>query len=247
MASQTKLGGLLDSFHQLALVTAAICHDIDHPGNTNAFEISSASELALRYNDRGVLENHHSATAWSILRKPANNIFAGFTMPTMKKLRMVICTSILFTDMSEHFSLMKTFFGVAKRDDGAEWSPADENESKMLANVLLHSADLSNPTRPWVVGRKWAKLIGEEFNNQVAMEKEMGLPWEKWMQTNNELEHAKGEGNFIKFVIRPWWETIATIFPFLDFATENLETNFTNYGKLVKEEEAKLASQEAQG
>ena len=38
---------------------AAIIHDFDHTGTTNNFHINSGSGLALLYNDRAVLENHH--------------------------------------------------------------------------------------------------------------------------------------------------------------------------------------------
>ena len=38
---------------------AAIIHDYDHSGTTNSFHVNSASDLALLYNDRAVLENHH--------------------------------------------------------------------------------------------------------------------------------------------------------------------------------------------
>ena len=38
---------------------AAIIHDFDHTGTTNNFHINSGSKLAILYNDRAVLENHH--------------------------------------------------------------------------------------------------------------------------------------------------------------------------------------------
>ena len=38
---------------------AAIIHDFDHTGTTNNFHINSGSGLAILYNDRAVLENHH--------------------------------------------------------------------------------------------------------------------------------------------------------------------------------------------
>jgi calcium/calmodulin-dependent 3',5'-cyclic nucleotide phosphodiesterase len=38
---------------------AAIIHDYDHSGTTNNFHINSDSKLAILYNDRAVLENHH--------------------------------------------------------------------------------------------------------------------------------------------------------------------------------------------
>ncbi len=45
-------------------------HDYGHPGLTNDFLIATSDPLAVRYNDRSPLENHHSAAAFSVLRKP---------------------------------------------------------------------------------------------------------------------------------------------------------------------------------
>jgi hypothetical protein len=38
----------------LALLLASICHDLEHPGTTNAFQVNTGSALALRYNDASV-------------------------------------------------------------------------------------------------------------------------------------------------------------------------------------------------
>ena len=51
------------------MFVAALCHDIDHPGHTNAFEINISSELAIMYSDDCVLEHHHAATTFRVLRR----------------------------------------------------------------------------------------------------------------------------------------------------------------------------------
>ena len=38
----------------LGLLVAALCHDVDHTGKTNAFEINKESDLALTYHDKAV-------------------------------------------------------------------------------------------------------------------------------------------------------------------------------------------------
>lgn len=43
---------LLSPLEELVLLLAAVCHDLDHDGRTNAFHVSVHSELAQRYNDR---------------------------------------------------------------------------------------------------------------------------------------------------------------------------------------------------
>jgi hypothetical protein len=55
------------SIDRLALLLAAIAHDVDHPANTNQFEIDTLSDLALLHNDQSVLENHHLVTTFNIM------------------------------------------------------------------------------------------------------------------------------------------------------------------------------------
>lgn len=44
-----------------------------------------------------------------------------------------------------------------------------------LQNVLLHSADISNLTRPFEISEKWSNLVFEEFLHQGDMERSKGL------------------------------------------------------------------------
>ena len=59
----TNASQFLTHLDVLAMLVAALCHDIDHPGNTNSFEINMNSELALVHNDISVLESHHASTS----------------------------------------------------------------------------------------------------------------------------------------------------------------------------------------
>lgn len=231
--SQTRLGDCLDKLHQLAMLTAAVCHDIDHPGHTNAFEINSSSLLALRYNDRSVLENHHASTGWSILRNQESNIFTGLSLAELKQVRDLFVSSIIYTDMAKHMHLLDKFKDA--NNNNPNWAPQRPEEKKLLCNVLIHTADLSNPARQWKTATAWARLIGQEFNNQVSKEKEMKLPYAPFMETNNELEHVKGEIGFLNYVIKPWWSHMATVFPFLDFALQNVRDNQAKYEEKAAE------------
>ena len=52
--------GLSSRFSQLetlAVLVAAILHDVGHPGLNNTFHVKQQTTLALRYNDRSVLES----------------------------------------------------------------------------------------------------------------------------------------------------------------------------------------------
>ncbi|XP_073660642.1 high affinity cGMP-specific 3',5'-cyclic phosphodiesterase 9A isoform X3 [Tursiops truncatus] len=90
MYSMTWLCGLQEKFSQmdiLILMTAAICHDLDHPGYNNTYQINARTELAIRYNDISPLENHHCAVAFQILSQPECNIFSSVPAEGFKQIR----------------------------------------------------------------------------------------------------------------------------------------------------------------
>ena len=61
LISQTGVKDRLSDLEIFALLFSAIIHDYQHTGTTNNFHIQSNSSLAIMYNDRSVLENHHVA------------------------------------------------------------------------------------------------------------------------------------------------------------------------------------------
>jgi hypothetical protein len=54
-----------------------VIHDFEHGGLTNDFLVNSADELAIRYNDRSPLENHHLAAAFSLMRQTDYNFLGN--------------------------------------------------------------------------------------------------------------------------------------------------------------------------
>ena len=51
----------------------------------------------------------------------------------------------------------------------------EEHRSKVLC-FLLHSADISNPAKPWDIHNRWTTRIMEEFFQQGDREKQLSLP-----------------------------------------------------------------------
>ena len=83
----------LEPLHILALLVAAVGHDVDHPGLNNAFLCASNDTLAMRYNDLSVLENHHAATTFEILAEKRCNMLATIT-PEQRKEVSSTCTHL---------------------------------------------------------------------------------------------------------------------------------------------------------
>ncbi|KAG2485174.1 hypothetical protein HYH03_016064 [Edaphochlamys debaryana] len=99
----------LDSLGLLAAYWAAIVHDYGHPGLTNDFLINTADPLAVRYNDRSPLENHHAAASFSAMRRPELDFTASLSKSEKAAFRKQVIDMILATDMKQHFSLISQF------------------------------------------------------------------------------------------------------------------------------------------
>ena len=71
---QTDVASFLNQEDILGLFIGCLGHDIDHPGWNNAYEVNSGGDIAIMYNDNSVLENHHAATTFGILRREGCDI-----------------------------------------------------------------------------------------------------------------------------------------------------------------------------
>jgi len=56
---QIDLSQFFTQLDVACLFLAALGHDVGHPGTNNAYAIRTKNPLALLYNDKSVLENHH--------------------------------------------------------------------------------------------------------------------------------------------------------------------------------------------
>ena len=162
LIAKCKADDYLDSFNILSILVGALGHDLGHDGFNNAFHAATNSELAIMYNGVSILENYSAAYLFRILRKPKCNIFARLSDADMNKMRRRLIDLILDTDAKNHFMLMTRF----------KHSMEIKQVSRgLLSSMILHVSDVSNPTRPGPIARKWAYAVQEEFFRQGDKEK----------------------------------------------------------------------------
>ncbi|KAJ8316198.1 hypothetical protein KUTeg_006212, partial [Tegillarca granosa] len=116
------------------LLTACVCHDLDHPGYNNTYQINAKTELAIRYNDISPLENHHCAVAFKILSNPECNIFANTDKDTYKRIRSGMTMLILATDMARHGEIMDNF--KAKIEMGFDHKDKENLDTGLVTLIL---------------------------------------------------------------------------------------------------------------
>merc|ERR1712205_68174 len=111
--------------HFMSLVAGAM-HDVGHPGRNNPFLAKTMDPLALRYNDKSILENMHVALAFETMQadRECSWISQLHTSeehgPNLQQyVRKGLINMVLATDQakhSKHLSQLKAF--VAEEKEG---------------------------------------------------------------------------------------------------------------------------------
>ncbi|XP_039673149.1 high affinity cGMP-specific 3',5'-cyclic phosphodiesterase 9A isoform X1 [Perca fluviatilis] len=214
----TDLKSKMDSIDLLIMLTSAVCHDLDHTGYNNAYQINARTELALRYNDISPLENHHCAVAFEILEKTESNIFRNVSMDQYKRIREGIIKCILATDMTRHNEILNKFKSILPAFDFNNRDHRDvvrREQKTVLMMILIKVSDISNEARPMEVAEPWLDCLLQEFYNQSDVEKLEGLPVTPFMDRDKVTKPSSQTG-FIRFVLLPLFIELANLFPCLE-------------------------------
>ncbi|XP_076757418.1 phosphodiesterase dunce isoform X5 [Xylocopa sonorina] len=219
-----------------AALFAATIHDVDHPGLTNQFLINSSSELALMYNDESVLENHHLAVAFKLLQNEGCDIFVNMTKKQRQTLRKMVIDMVLSTDMSKHMSLLadlKTMVETKKVAGSGVLLLDNYTDRIQVLENLVHCADLSNPTKPLPLYRRWVGLLMEEFFLQGDREREQNMDISP-MCDRHSATIEKTQVGFIDYIVHPLWETWADlVHPDAQDILDTLEENRDWYQSMI--------------
>ena len=240
----------LDDLSKFAIIIGALGHDLKHPGQNNMFHITTRSKIAIRYNDKSVLENYHIANIFKLVKEDKYNIFKPFKPEEYRIMRRRIIEGILATDMKKHQKVIgkiKNRAEVFKIKNGKNFNKifneTDANKlfdaQQEVLNMLIHSADISNPAKPIKISEQWTDKVYEEFFRQGDLEKKMGYPVSMMCDrlTTNVNQAMIG---FISFVVMPTIDILYNILPELPEYSKYIQENLKKYQlEFSKDEQAK--------
>eukprot|EP00741_Cyanophora_paradoxa_P008317 tig00001292_g8046.t1 len=228
MLTTNEAARFLQPIDVYALLVSAVCHDCDHPGLNNTYQVNAGTALAEAYNDQAVLENHHIATGLRLIKRPDCDILSPLSPEERRHFRKMFIHSILCTDMSKHvehtqklscrtMALKEKSFGT-----GAEVSLEDR---LLLTSSLLHAADISNVVRPFATCRQWAERVAAEFASQGELEVSQGLPRTPFTDMSDATAIHRMELNFIDFITAPFFTALRGLLPTLEEVLERMREN----------------------
>lgn len=236
----TGLVSTIGEIETLGLIVACLCHDLDHRGTNNSFQVKSSSPLAQLYST-SVMERHHFDQCLMILNSEGNQIFSSLSPDEYKNVIHVLEEAILATDIAIYFKNRPVFFKLIDAEEyNIIFSPdGSSGDRKLLRGMLMTACDIAAITKPWDIQKVVAQLVASEFFQQGDIEKtQLNIEPADMMNREKSDELPKMQVTFIDHVCLPIYEAFAKLFPkHLKPLLNGVITNRNNWIKLAQEQD----------
>lgn len=247
LAINSGLMEQMSPMEKFALITAALCHDLEHPGFNNLKLLEKDEVLDPRVKSYASLEKHHSLRAFEVMVDTDIDLLSGFNTSAYYTFRAMVVNVILSTDMTKHKEYLERAQSI--QDDGDLMgaivqsgkdlgSPGNISHRSSLVifamQLLIKAADISNPFKPFPVAAMWAVRVTDEFFEQGRQEAEAGLDVTPTCDRTKQTRVGLQKG-FIDFLAKPYFSCVGNMFPKLKTHFERVLENRAKWDSLTDE------------
>ncbi|OHT04912.1 hypothetical protein TRFO_27536 [Tritrichomonas foetus] len=211
-----RMRKFLRPHHTIAILLAALLHDIDHRGFNTSFHIKTKSPLWVAYGDDSPLEKHQLSIAIKLLHDSL--ITKNKMLYKDEIFWSVFSASFMATDMVKHFDYMEKFQVLT-----TAFNSSNEKHLLLLAQLILKCGNVGNCTRPFDVASLMAKRLQDEYKIQAAREAKLKVEISGMGEINSDKSGniAELEISFYTAIVLPLLKTLGTTVPELsDFAIQ---------------------------
>ncbi|XP_060078582.1 cGMP-specific 3',5'-cyclic phosphodiesterase-like isoform X2 [Ylistrum balloti] len=237
MFTMLYTGGLKPMFKDIEILTllvGCLCHDLDHRGTNNAFQVKVVSPLAMLYST-SVMEHHHFDHCIMILNSEGNNIFQSLSSEEYRTVIKMLEHAILSTDLALYFKKRGDFKSLI---DNGETTFDTEQNKELLRAMMMTACDVAAITKPWEIQKEVAQLVANEFFEQGDIEKDkLGEKPIAMMDREKVDELPKMQVGFIDAICIPVYKMFAEMNKKLDPLYKGVMNNRDNWQKMADEHE----------
>ncbi|KAM6977884.1 rod cGMP-specific 3',5'-cyclic phosphodiesterase subunit alpha [Aplochiton taeniatus] len=235
----------------MAMVTAGLCHDLDHRGTNNLYQVKSANPLA-KLHGSSILERHHLDMGKTLLRDDQLNIYQNLSRSQHEFVIHLMDIAIIATDLALYFKKRTMFQKIVDQsktyEDWNEWTKymmLETTRKEIVMAMMMTACDLSAIAKPWEVQSKVALSVAAEFWEQGDLERtvleQQPIPM---MDRNKAPDLPKLQCGFIDFVCAFVYKEFSRFHVQITPMLDRLLNNRKEWNALKEEHEAKLAALE---
>lgn len=213
----------------LIMLVGCLCHDLDHRGTNNTFQLKTESPIATLYGT-STMERHHFDHSVMILKSEGCNIFDSLNNDDYKLAMKMLEDLILSTDLALYFQKREAFQHQVETHT-ADWTQFESRE--VLRGMMMTACDVSAITKPFDVQQRIAELVASEFFQQGDIERtEFSSEPTPMMDRQKHGELPKMQVGFIDFVCLPLYKVFYHINPLLKPLYDGVIDNRKNWQNL---------------
>ncbi|XP_048459904.1 rod cGMP-specific 3',5'-cyclic phosphodiesterase subunit alpha-like [Rhincodon typus] len=231
----------------LAMVTAAFCHDIDHRGTNNLYQMKSQDPLA-KLHGSSIMERHHLEFSKTLLQDEDLNIFQNLNRRQYEHVLHLMDIAIIATDLALYFKKRTMFQKIVDLsetyENDEEWVQfmiLETTRKEIIMAMMMTACDLSAITKPWEVQSKVALSVAAEFWEQGDLERtvldQQPIPM---MDRNKAAELPKLQVGFIDFVCTFVYKEFTRFHSEIQPMLSGILNNRKEWKALADEHEAKV-------
>ncbi|XP_060697762.1 cone cGMP-specific 3',5'-cyclic phosphodiesterase subunit alpha' [Hemiscyllium ocellatum] len=236
-----------------AMITAAFCHDIDHRGTNNLYQLKSQAALA-KLHGSSILERHHLEYSKTLLQDESLNIFQNLNQRQYETVVHLMEVAIIATDLALYFKKRTMFQKIVDyveksetEEEAIKYISSDPTKKEIVMAMMMTGCDLSAITKPWEVQSKVALMVANEFWEQGDLERtvlqQQPIPM---MDRNKADELPKLQVGFIDFVCTFVYKEFSRFHKEITPMYEGLQNNRVEWKLRADEYDAKMALIEKQ-
>ncbi|XP_058882401.1 cone cGMP-specific 3',5'-cyclic phosphodiesterase subunit alpha'-like isoform X1 [Acipenser ruthenus] len=230
-----------------AMVAAAFCHDIDHRGTNNLYQMKSASPLA-KLHGSSIMERHHLEYSKTLMADESLNIFQNLQKRQFETVVHLFEIAIIATDLALYFKKRSMFQKIvdatekmATEEEQIKYITLDPTKKEVIMAMMMTGCDLSAITKPWEVQSKVALMVANEFWEQGDLERtvldQQPIPM---MDRNKSAELPKLQVGFIDFVCTFVYKEFSRFHKEITPMLSGLQNNRVEWKALADVYEAKM-------
>lgn len=235
----------------MAMVTAGLCHDIDHRGTNNLYQMKSGNPLA-KLHGSSILERHHLDFGKTLLRDEALNIYQNLNRRQHETVIHLMDIAIIATDLALYFKKRTMFQKIVDQsktydswDNWTKYMMLETTRKEIVMAMMMTACDLSAIAKPWEIQSKVALSVAAEFWEQGDLERtvleQQPIPM---MDRNKAEDLPKLQCGFIDFVCAFVYKEFSRFHVEITPMLERLLNNRKEWNALKEIHEAKLAKLE---
>ncbi|KAM7326665.1 hypothetical protein ACRRTK_015143 [Alexandromys fortis] len=246
-----KLKSYYTDLEAFAMVTAGLCHDIDHRGTNNLYQMKSQNPLA-KLHGSSILERHHLEFGKFLLAEESLNIYQNLNRRQHEHVIHLMDIAIIATDLALYFKKRTMFQKIVDESKNyedkkswVEYLSLETTRKEIVMAMMMTACDLSAITKPWEVQSKVALLVAAEFWEQGDLERtvldQQPIPM---MDRNKAAELPKLQVGFIDFVCTFVYKEFSRFHEEILPMYDRLQNNRKEWKALADEYEAKVKALE---